>query len=145
MAGKKGMNKGNMNAVRHPHKVFLRRRVVPDGYGWALRLGENCMGRIKSDLPDMSGKQELVAEGVNMLWTCALLGLAEAKERGFITAKADGTWDFQEGMKTAAGFIDKAIKGLVALGLERKAKLLNGGTLAEQLAQLRHEQQQESP
>ncbi len=125
MAGKKGMNKGNLNATKHYHRVYLRRRVVPEGYGWAIRLGENCLERIKSDLPDMSGKEELVAEGVNLLWTCAVLGLAEAKQRGFIVTKPDGSWDFQEGMKSAGSFIDRAIKGLVALGLERRAKVLD--------------------
>jgi len=98
-----------------------------------VRLGENCLQRIKSDLPDMSGKEELVAEGVNMLWTCALLGLAEAKEKGFIVTKADGGWDFQEGMKTAGTFLDRAIKGLVSLGLGRKPKQVQ--TLAQYIKQ----------
>ena len=133
MAGKKGMGTGNMNAVKHPHRTYLKRRVVPDGYGWAVRLGEDCLARIKSDMPAMSGKEELVAEGINMLWTCALLGLAEAKAKRFIVAKADGEWDFQEGVKAAGGFLDKAIKGLVALGLERRSQHV--GTLAELLSQ----------
>ena len=135
MAGKKGMNKGNMNAVRHPHKVFLRRRVVPDGYGWAVRLGENCLERIKEDLPNMSGKESLVAEGANMLWTAALLGLSEAKQKGFIVIHPDGQWDYQEGAKTAAGFLDRAIKAMALLGLKRRAKQLNN-SIAERLAQL---------
>jgi hypothetical protein len=63
---------------------------VPPAYGWVIPLGDNCLERIKSDLPDMSGKQALVAESVNMLWCCALLGLAEAREKGFIVAKAEG-------------------------------------------------------
>jgi hypothetical protein len=98
-----------------------------------LSPGEQCMEKIKSDLPNMSGKEELVAEGVTMLWTCALLGLAEAKDQGFIVMLPGGGWDFQPGLKAAGGFLDRAVKGLVALGLERRAKSI-GGTLAELLA-----------
>ncbi len=125
MAGKKGMGTGNTNACKHPYRTYLKRRVVPKQHHGVLRLGDDILGKIRSDLPELSGKQELVAEGVKILWTCGLLGLAEAKERGFITTKSDGSWDFQEGMKTAGSFLDRAIKGLVALGLERRAKQLN--------------------
>jgi hypothetical protein len=27
VAGKKGMGRGNMNAVKHPHRVYLKRRA----------------------------------------------------------------------------------------------------------------------
>jgi hypothetical protein len=124
---------GNTNACRHPYKTYLKRRVVPKRHQGVLRLGDDALAKIRSDLPEMTGKQELVAEGIKILWTCGLLGLAEAKERGFIITKPDGSWDFQDGLKAAGSFIDKAIKGLAALGLERKAKLLNG-SLADLLA-----------
>jgi hypothetical protein len=135
MAGKKGQNKGNLNAAKHPHRIYLRRRVVPKQFQGVLRLGDECEAKIKADLPDMSGKESMVAEGVKILWTCAMLGLAEAKERGFVITKPDGGWDFQEGMKTAGVFIDRANKGMVALGLKRRAKLLSG-SITERLAQI---------
>src|SRR5262245_54648456 len=125
MAGKKGMGIGNLNAAVYPHRSYLRRRVVPKRYKGVVRLGDECIAKIVSDLPEMTGKEQMVAEAVKVLWTCAMLGLSEAKERGFVVMKPDGTWDFQEGIKAVAGFIDKAIKGMVTLGLERKAGLLN--------------------
>jgi hypothetical protein len=131
MAGKKGMGLGNMNASKHPHRTFMKRRVVPTKYRWVISPGENCMEKIQSDLPDMTGKEQLVAEAVQTSWTCMLLGLAEAKERGFIIALPDGGWDFQQGVKSAGIFLDRAIKGMIALGLERRAKQI--GTLAERL------------
>ena len=83
----------------------------------------------------MTGKEKLVAESVKILMTCGLLGLTEAKEQGFIVTQPDGQWDFQPGLKSAGSFLDKAMKGLTALGLARRAKLM-GPTLAEQLAAL---------
>jgi hypothetical protein len=129
------MNRGNCNATKHPQNTYLKRRVVPSRYHGVLRLGDECEAKCKADLLDMTGKQSLVVEGIKILWVCAMLGLAEAKEKGFTVTKPDGTWDFQEGTKTAAGFIDKAIKGLTVLGLERKAKMLNG-TISERLSQI---------
>lgn len=139
MAGKKGQGIGNLNAVKFPHRSYLKRRVVPKRYHGVLRLGEECLAKIQSDLPDMTGKEQMVAEGVKILWTCALLGLAEAKERGFTTTKPDGSWDFQPGMMAAGGFIDKAIKGMVALGLQRRAKEVTDLAVAIQ-QDLRHEE-----
>src|SRR5262245_48795088 len=104
------MNKGNLNAVKHSYRSYLRKRVVPKKHRGILRLGDDCLQKIKSDLPDMTGKEELVAEGVRILWSAGLLGLAEAHEHGFIVKKLNGEWDFQEGLKAAGGFIDKAIK-----------------------------------
>jgi hypothetical protein len=126
MAGKPGRSGpvGNTNATKHPYRTYLRRRVVPVRHRGVLRLGEECLAKIQSDLPDMSGKEEMVAEGVKILMTCGLLGLAEAKERGFITTLPDGSWDFQPGLKAAGSFLDKAIKGLVALGLDRRATVV---------------------
>jgi hypothetical protein len=123
----------NTNAVKHPHRTYMKRRVVPEQYRWVLSPGDKLIEKIKSDLPNMSGKEELVAEGVAMLWTCALLGLAEAKDRGFIVALPGGGWDFQPGLKTAGTFLDKALKSLVAMGLGRRAKVVES-TLAELLA-----------
>lgn len=127
MAGVKGRSGPpmNTNAVKHPHRTYMKRRVVPEQYRWVLSPGDKLIGKIKSDLPNMSGKEELVAEGVAMLWTCALLGLAEAKDRGFIVALPGGGWDFQPGLKSAGGFLDKALKGLVSLGLGRRAQLVD--------------------
>jgi len=135
MAGVKGRSGPpmNTNAVKHPHRTYMKRRVVPAQYRWVLSPGDKLIEKIKSDLPNMSGKEELVAEGVAMLWTCALLGLAEAKDRGFIVEVAGGGWDFQPGLKSAGGFLDKALKGLVSLGLGRRAKVVES-TLAELLA-----------
>ena len=135
MGGLKGRSgpPGNSNAVKHPYRTYMKRRVVPEQYRWVLSPGDKLMEKIKSDLPNMSGKEELVAEGVAMLWTCALLGLAEAKGRGFIVALPDGGWGFQPGLKSAGSFLDKALKSLVSLGLERRAKVVSG-TLAELLA-----------
>ena len=115
----------NTNAVKHPHRSYMKRRVVPEQYRWVLSPGEKLIEKIKSDLPNMGGKEELAAEGVAMLWTCALLGLAEAKDRGFIVALPGGGWDFQPGLKTAGTFLDRALKGLVSLGLGRRAQLVD--------------------
>jgi len=144
MSGRKGRSgpPKNCNATRHPYRTYLKRQVVPKQYHTILRLGEDCERKIRSDLPEMSGKEELLTEGIKILWTCGLLGLAEAKEKGFITTKADGAWDFQDGMKSAGSFIDKAIKGLVALGLERRVKSLP--SLSDYLqGKTTHEQKQE--
>ena len=122
MAGVKGKSGpvGNTNACRHPYKTYLKRRVVPQRHYGVVRLGEDCLAKITSDLPDMTGKQKLVAEGIKLMWTCGLLGLAEARDRGFIVTKPDGSWDFQEGVKSAGTFIDRAMKGLVSLGLAKR-------------------------
>ena len=121
MAGIRGRSGpvGNTNACKHPYKTYLKRRVVPKRYQGVVRLSEDCLASIQSDLPDMTGKQKLVAEGIKLMWTCGLLGLAEARDRGFIVTNLDGSWDFQEGVKSAGTFIDRAMKGLVSLGLEK--------------------------
>jgi hypothetical protein len=124
------MGRGNTNAVKHVHKTYLRRRVIPAKYRWVLQLSDDCMTKIRSDLPEMTGKEEKVAEGINLLWACALLGLAEAKERGYIVDLPNGQgWDFQPGLKSAGGFLTRAIKGLTALGIHRRAKVLDGQEL----------------
>src|SRR5262249_52886573 len=95
---------------------------VPAKYRWVLQLSDDCLEQIKSDLPNMSGKEKKMAEGINLLWTCAMLGLAEAKERGFTVDLPNGGWDYQPGVKTAGGFLDKAMNGMKALGLKRLPK-----------------------
>jgi len=118
--------RGNINSAKHSWRTFLRRRVLvrPEDRV-ALRMADRLAEAIVSD----KGGPETITAGETALLqaivtanVCASLCLAEIGREGAFTVNSDGVKVSSPALKEVGRFLSEMRQGLVALGLERRAK-----------------------
>lgn len=83
---------GNMNNVRHPWRVFWRRRALRLEDRWVLKLVENYEQRIEEDRGrNLSFGDGLVVEIAKAARVCQLLALAAFAENGIMLEPVKGS------------------------------------------------------
>ena len=123
MAGKPGRSgpPANLNATKHPWRVFWRRRVVRETDRWVPALLDDYAAGLASDKPDMTESEQRLVEIALTARGCTALILAECQRSGFIRT-VNGSWDLAPGARELVKFLTAERSALQAVGLERRAK-----------------------
>jgi len=100
---------GNLNASRHPWRVFWRRRALKPESRWVLRLIQDYVPEIVND---KGGPENVSAGEMRIIETAAVARACWA------LAMADGD------LRSVARFLAAERDALKAVGLERKPKPL---------------------
>lgn len=133
MAGEKAMGLGNLNASQHSWRSFWRRKALKTSHRWVLPVIERYAGELESEKADLTHAEKRVIEIGQIARGCTMLILAESADKGLIRKLPDGSWDLTAGDKQLARYLSVELNALKTLGLGRRAKPVNGHTLAELL------------
>ena len=143
MAGKAGRSgpPGNVNHVRHPWRSFWRRKALEASHRWIIPTLEQYVSELESEKADLTCAEKRVIEIGQISRGCVMLILAECADKGLMRKLEDGSWDLAAGGKELARYLSVELQALKTLGLERRAKPINGGSVIEQIHSL-HEAEQ---
>ncbi len=126
MAGKKGSNIANLNAMKYPWRVLWRRGVLPAKYAWmrpVLEAFGDGLIQDKGGQDNVHTAKRAMIELAQVTKAAVTIILTEAAEHGYVVKSADGrTWDLHPGMKELPKFANLLRTVLCDLGLERQAR-----------------------
>ncbi len=98
---------------------------------WVLPVIEGYASDLASEKADLTMAEQRTIEVAQISRGCSMLILAECASAGLISQTKDG-WDLSPGAKELGKFLSVELKALGMLGLQRRAKAVNG-SLAELL------------
>lgn len=123
MAGQKGRSgpPGNLNATRHPHNVFWRRRALRSKDRWVASEVTNYRDGLLRDRPDPTEAERRAVELASEAKACRLLIWQALREIGFTEQGNEGL-RLVPAAEALPKFIGAELGALKLLGLERRAK-----------------------
>ncbi len=134
MAGKKGRSgppRGNLNAAKNvlPALARLQRgKSLPPELNRLARMANQEAEELTSDKggrENMSGAERLMLSNWKSARMAELLIWNEVLKKGAVLVKEDESWDLQPGAQRLAQFLSAQRGALLALGLERREKVVD--------------------